>query len=105
MIKRGTLMKKEQQIDIKFEKYNSKYNRIWEQLTNIAIFVLTTISGYLIAISAIRKDINTILTLEQVNYILLSIGILLGISCGILISHLVSARKEIIKIVQENKIY
>ena len=88
-------MKEEQKIDIKFEKFNSKYNRIWDQLTNISIFVLTTISGYLIALGAIQRNVNNILRLDVVNYILLTIAILIGIGYGILTTHLLECRKQI----------
>ena len=88
-------MKLEQKIEIKFEKFNSKYNRIWEQLTNISIFILTTVSGYIIALGAIQKNVNNILRLDVVNYILLVIAILLGIGYGILVTHLLECRKQI----------
>lgn len=97
-------MKLEQKVDIKFEKFNSKYNRIWEQLTNISIFVLTTVSGYLIALSTIQRNVNNILKIEFVNYILLMIGIILGFGYGILITHLLECRKQIKFIFEKYKI-
>ena len=101
MIKKECLINKEQQLDIKFEKYNSKYNRIWEQLTSIGIFTLTVVSGYLIAVASIQKNIETLLTIETVNYILLGMAIIMGSACSILITHLVSTRKEISKMLNE----
>lgn len=97
-------MKAEQKVEIKFEKFNSKYNRIWEQLTNISIFVLTTISGYIIALSAISKSVNNLIKFEIVNYILLGMGILIGIGYGILVTHLLDCRKQIKKIFDDNNI-
>ena len=93
-----------QKIELKFEKFNSKYNRIWEQLTNISIFILTTVSAYIIALGAIQKNINNILRLETVNYILLTIAIIIGIGYGILTTHLFDCRKQIKIIFEKNNI-
>ena len=97
-------MNKIQQLDIKFEKYNSKYNRIWEQLTNLGIFIFTVISGYLIAVASIQRNIETLITLETVNYILLGMAVIMGSACSILITHLINSRKEVNRILNDHEV-
>ncbi|MEK6861531.1 MAG: hypothetical protein AABY07_06180 [Nanoarchaeota archaeon] len=97
-------MREEQKDEIKFERFNSKYNRIWEQLTNIGLFVLATVSAYIIALGTIEQRIDTVLTLTQVNYLLFGIAIVVGIASGVLITHLQFARKEIRDILKANNL-
>ena len=37
------------QLSIKYDKINTKYNRLWEQVTNIALFLLAALVAYSIA--------------------------------------------------------
>jgi hypothetical protein len=39
----------EDKVPIRFERLNSKYNRLWDQLTNICIFVFGSLVAYSIA--------------------------------------------------------
>ena len=70
----------------------------------MGIFVLATISAYVIAIGSVQKNVETQLSIEKVNYILLGVAILLAVGMSFLLSHLFFSRKEIKKIMQENKI-
>ena len=88
-------------IELKFEKVNSKYNRIWEQVTNISLFVLTAFVAYIIALMTRVENIDTQLTIDYANYILLVIAFLVAIVYTILVVHLVKARNEIKKIFEE----
>lgn len=36
-------------ITLRYDKLNTKYNRLWEQVTNIGLFILATIIAYSIA--------------------------------------------------------
>jgi len=91
------------QLDFKFERQNSKYNRIWEQLTNIGIFIFTVIAGYIISLLAVEKGVKSVVTITQVNYTLFAMTVLLALACGILITHLIFARNEIKEMMLENK--
>ncbi len=87
-------MKEELKIQIIFEEYNSKYNRIWEQLTNLGIFVLSAVVGYVIAIGSIEKNVGMILTIERVNDVPIFIVLFLGIGVMILVTHLILTRND-----------
>lgn len=97
-------MKEEQKLQIRFERYNSKYNRIWEQVVNMGLFILATTVAYVIAVGSIQKDVKTLLNIENVNYSLMVIAIIIGVCMSILITHLSFSRKELKKMLQENKI-
>ena len=98
-------MNQEKKDEIKFERFNSKYNRIWEQLTNIGLFVLATISVYIITLGTIEQKVDTALIITQVNYILLGIAVIVGLAGGVLITHLQFAGKEIRDILKINEIF
>ena len=97
-------MKIENKIHFKYDRINSRYNRLWEQITSFGIFILATISAYLIALGTIEKDVPTILSLTQINYILLFLGIILALAYGILCTYLVMTRKELTKLFNEHEL-
>jgi len=97
-------MELEQRLQIKYDRTNTRYNRLWEQITNIGIFVLATIIGYIIALGSVERGIQTILTLERVNYMLFSVAVLMAFISGILSTYLIMTRKELSKLFREYKI-
>lgn len=84
-----------QRVALRFERYNSKYNRIWEQLTTIGIFVFTLVSVYLVAVASFERNIDTFLTLDILGYFFLGIIALMGVVSSILIVHLLRARNDL----------
>jgi len=94
----------EQKQQIIYDRVNTRYNRLWEQVTNTGLFVLTVIAGYLIALKSVEKNLETILTLDQVNYILLFLAIIVGIISAVLMAYLIFTRKELNKFFNKNHI-
>ena len=97
-------MKEEQRLDLQFEKYNSKQNRLWEQVTTLSIFILTSLVAYVIALVAIDKNLKAQLTISLANYVLLSIIVIVTIAMSVLSTHLVDARNHVKKICTEHHI-
>lgn len=65
--------------EITFERLNSKYNRLWEQLTNIGILIIQVITGFLIGLLTYQGD--TPQRIIFLNYITLFIfTIIVGLS-------------------------
>lgn len=46
---------------IKYDKFNTKYNRLWEQCTNTALFILASIIAYSIAYLQFKTENQTII--------------------------------------------
>ena len=68
--------------DIIFERLNSKYNRLWEQLTNISVLLIEVIVAYFLAVMA--YETNTPTKLITFNYITLLIFIIIiGVSLSL----------------------
>ena len=88
-------MNKDEKINLTFERYNSKYNRIWEQLTNIILFTFASIVAYLIAFLGYKNEPEYITIFTSVTYILLVMFIFIAFGMGILITHLVNCGKKV----------
>ena len=68
MTKKG---KKQSQSDFYFERLNSKYNRLWEQITEIGVLCVEIIVVYFIGILAV--DTNYPSNFEKMIYVTLVI--------------------------------
>jgi uncharacterized protein YneF (UPF0154 family) len=97
-------MKPEAKQEIEYDRINTRYNRLWEQITNISLVIITVITGYLIALKTIEKNISSILTLTQVNYILLFMFILVLIPLVIFVGYLFWTRKELTRFLSKHDI-
>lgn len=97
-------MKLEVKKQIEYDRINTRYNRLWEQVTNTGLVIVTVATGYLIALKTIEKDIASILTLTQVNYILLFMFILVLIPLTIFFGYLFWTRKELTRFFNRNSI-
>lgn len=96
-----------------FEKQNSKYNRIWEQLTSLSLFFIATFLAWLgvwydlttkIADSPSRAAV--IQNLSVFHLVTLSYGAILMVitlSVVYLLSHLFRAREKIRELFKKNK--
>lgn len=62
-----------------FDRLNSKYNRLWEQITSLVILFIEVFTGYSFAILAVGKD-NLILSIYVT---LIIVVILIGIAIAI----------------------
>ncbi len=84
-----------------FEKNNSKYNRIWEQLTNLSIFFTGTLLTYFAAFYAVVSDgaiFNDSQKVVWFNKMSMAYGLILItiiISVVYLMIHLWRARTEL----------
>lgn len=106
-----TLTAKEKLL-LDFQKCDSKYNRLWEQLTNIILFILASAVAYVIGY--VQVNTNTYLSLQDslrasnllnfVTKILIASGAILSIGIGFLLAHLISAGLHIHKIMREQEI-
>ena len=68
------------------------------------VFLVFVIIGYVIALKSIEKTLETHITLVQMNYILLSIGIVVASISMILITCLVITRNKLTKFFYDNNI-
>ena len=87
-------MKENEKLQIYFERYNSKYNRIYEQLTNIILVLIGSIAGYFIwKISAemSAKNIQDFIIINQVTKIYFYVWVLLAFSVGVLSANLIGS--------------
>ncbi len=97
-------MKAEQKVLIQFERYNSKYNRLWDNAINLGIFVFATLAAYIIAIGSVEKKIEPILTIQNVNYLLLLMGIIIAAAMATLMNHLRMTKRKLDRIFKKNDI-
>lgn len=97
-------MRQEQKEHISYDRINTRYNRLWEQVTNIGLVIITVTTGYLIALKTVDKNISTILTLAQVNYILLGIAIGIVVPSTLFLGYLFLTRKELTKFFNKHSI-
>lgn len=102
-------LNEKEKLQLNFEKSNSKYNRLWEQLTNIVLFILASAIAYLI--TYLQINTNTYPTLEAnirasnllniATKILLAAAIIIAVGVGFLLAHLISAGLNVHKIMRE----
>ena len=65
--------------EIIFERLNSKYNRLWEQLTNIGILIIQIITAFLVGLLTYQS--NAPKNIISFNYVTLYIfAIIIGLS-------------------------
>ena len=88
-------MNKDERIKLTFDRLNSKYNRIWEQLTNITLFTLASIVAYLISFLGYKNEPYYIIIFTRVTYILLTMFAFITFGAGMLITHLVNCGKKV----------
>lgn len=62
-----------------FERYNSKYNRLWGQITDFIILIFQTTLGYIFAIMAIEN-----LSLKVFAYSFILVVCILLLLCGVI---------------------
>jgi len=68
--------------DLIFERLNSKYNRLWGQLTNMSILFVQIIAGYVFGILA--YDTSNVGSLTMFNYATLFVfAIVMGLSLAV----------------------
>lgn len=79
MVEKALFMAKLVSHDLLFERYNSKYNRLWTQITDFVILACQTVLGYIFAIMAIEK-----LSQEIFVYSFIFVVISLVIFCAII---------------------
>jgi len=99
-------MRNEEKLKLYFEKCNSKYNRLYGQLTNIGIFTLSTIILYMVWRIPYQYNIKTIedaLILEQVTQVYAGIWILLAFIIGVLLTNLIISAIRVHIIIRENR--
>lgn len=88
---------------IKYDKINTKYNRLWEQLTNMSLFILASFVAYSIAYLQ-DNTINVAVFLTKIIIPLLVVLIFLTLTFGILLTLLVQTGKKLHDFLKSNKI-
>lgn len=93
-------------IQIKYDKLNTKYNRLWEQVTNIGLFVLASVIAYSIAYLQYNVENKTVLLfLKQVIIQLVIIALPIILIFGSFLALLFTTREELKKVLNDNKIF
>ena len=87
-------MKEHEKLKIYFERYNSKYNRLYEQLTNIILVLIGSIAGYFtwkIPTELNATTFKELFIINKVTEIYFYVWILLAFSIGVLGTNLVTS--------------
>lgn len=94
-------------LQIKYDKLNSKYNRLYDQLTNIGLFVLASIVAYSIAYMEYCKDNNPEITIFLTKLIIPIALLILIIApiIGALITSIVSTGLRLHILLKDEKIF
>ena len=89
---------------IKYDKLNSKYNRLWEQCTNIILFIFASIVAYSIAYLEYSENKGFVIFLAKIiiPVVIISIPILLVL--GGLLALLFNTGQQVRNLLKENKI-
>jgi len=66
-----------------FDRLNTKYNRLWQQLTDLFILEVQILAGYSFAVLAYNtSNINSITLLQVISLVVLFIFVLVGFFMG-----------------------
>jgi len=67
------------------------------------VFIFATLAAYIIAVGSTERKVAPILTFQNVNYLLLFVGVIVAASMGVLITHLRLTKKELDKMFRKAK--
>lgn len=92
---------------VRHDKVNSKYNRLWEQTSNIFLFILASLVAYSIAYIqfVMENPLRWGIFLGKLIFPLLFILVPVSIILTILITLLIITGKEVHSIVESNRIF
>lgn len=93
-------------LQIRYDKLNTKYNRIWEQLTNIGLFVLASFIALAIAYVQYNLDYRLSFNafLIKIIWLIIGIAVLISIISGCLFTLLVLTGRDLHSLLRKNKI-
>lgn len=94
-------------LQLKYDKINTKYNRLWAQVTDIVLFVLTSFVTYSAAYIGYtllgNPGLITVFLIKLLS-ILLPLVIVVALAFGSLVTLLISTGKELHILLNKNKI-
>ena len=95
-----------EKVPILYDKLNSKYNRIWEQLTNIGLFILASfIAVYITYIQYVTdKSLDITIFLTKVLLILIPLLLIVAVCSAILLTLLISTGFRLYHLLKKYKI-
>ena len=88
---------------IKYDKINTKYNRLWEQLTNMSLFIVASFIAYSIAYLQ-DNTVSITVFLTKIIIPLLIVLSILSLTFGILLTLLVQTGKKLHDFLKSNAI-
>jgi len=95
----------ELKIQLKYDKINTKYNRLWEQFTNFTLFFFASLMAYAIPYIEYKME-NLSASIFISNSILIIVVLLLPIMmmASMLFAFLISVRSELNSLLREHNI-
>ena len=96
-----------ERLQIKYDKLNTKYNRLWEQTTNISLFILASVVAYSIAYTQyiMQNPLKWGLFLGRLIIPMLSILTPVVVVLTILLTLLFVTGREVHRLVDNYKVF